>query len=216
MNQPRVNIYGFPHKGLRNGLMKLSYQLGQLNLHSQEQIKEVTDLAEELSELLRLHLRSEEEFVLPPLEAKVPGSTEHNHEDHLAMEKLENDMVSAVKNLKTQASQPALEVAYAQTNLFIREYFRHMSEEEEEINEVIWANFTDEEILQWQGQILAHLTPDQFNKWFKYIIPALQPMEQTIMLSGFKANAPAEAYQQTIESLLPLLRPEQAAHVQAI
>lgn len=214
--EQRVNIYGFPHKGLRNGLGKLSLAIGNLNTEDSEAVKEVVSLAEELSELLELHLHSEEEFVSPPLEAKVPGSTEHNHEDHEAMEALEKQMITAVKALEANPNPGTQEEAYQAINLFIREYFRHMSEEEGDMNRVIWDNFSDEDILGWQGQILSKLTPEQFFKWFKYIIPALSPFEQQIMLAGFKENAPEEAYNMTIQGLKPFVSEKQFEHIQTI
>ena len=88
--------------------------------------------------------------------------------------------------------------------------------EEGDMNRVIWENFSDQDILGWQGQILSKLTPDQFFKWFKYIIPALNPLEQQIMLGGFKENAPAEAYSATINGLKPFLNERQFNHIQSI
>ena len=216
MAQPRVNIYGFPHKGLRNGLGKLAFKLGATDVNNPAQVKEVVELAEELSVLLQLHLNAEEDYVLPPLEAKVPGSTQHNHEDHEEMKRLEHEMIDAIKVLETSPSIPALNEAYDKVNLFIREYLRHMAEEEGEMNEIIWNNFEDEQILQWQGQILSKLTPEQFFSWFKYIIPALQPHEQGIMLGGFKMNAPEEAYNGTIQGLKPFVTESQFAHISAL
>lgn len=212
----RVNIYGFPHKGLRNALGQLSFKLGNISLGSKESIAKAVEVAEEISELLKLHLHSEETHVLPPLEVKVPGSTQHNHDDHEAMEQLENDMLNKVHKLKEEPTISNATVAYNSVNMFIREYFRHMDEEEFDMNKVIWENFQDQEILEWQGKILSELTPEQFFKWFKYIIPSLMPHEQTIMLSGFKANAPAEAYRNTIEGLKPYLTSNQFNHIQSI
>lgn len=216
MSTPRVNIYGFPHKGLRNGLGQLAFKLGALDINDVEGREEVLSLTEELSVLLGLHLHAEEDYVLPPLEAKVPGSTQHNHEDHEAMEALEEEMVNAIRALKDQPNIPGLNEAYDKVNLFIREYYRHMSEEEGEMNAVIWEHFSDEEILQWQGQILSKLTPEQFFSWFKFIIPSLQPHEQAIMLGGFKMNAPAEAYKATIEGLKPFVTTKQYAHISSL
>lgn len=216
MKKERVNIYGFPHKGLRNGLGKLSLSLSNLNVNDPEEVKTTVQLARELSELLELHLNSEEEFVCPPLEAKVPGSTAHNHEDHEAMKALEHEMAAATEDLEKNPSIPAQEKAYQSVNLFIREYFRHMKEEESDMNTIIWENFTDEDILGWQGQILSKLSPEQFFKWFKYIIPALNPLEQQIMLGGFKENAPAEAYSFTINNLKPFLSSKQFNHISNI
>ncbi|MFM1807502.1 MAG: hypothetical protein RLZZ242_227 [Bacteroidota bacterium] len=214
--EPRVNIYGFPHKGLRNGLGKLSFAISSLDPNNSEEVQSVIELAKELSELLGLHLHSEEEFVTPPLEEKVPGSTQHNHDDHEAMEALEHDMMDTIKALESNPNMQTQEEAYQAVNLFIREYFRHMSEEEGDMNKNIWENFSDEDILRWQGQILSKLSPEQFFKWFKYIIPALNPFEQQIMLGGFKENAPSEAYNSTVQALKPFVTEKQFSNIQTI
>ena len=163
-----------------------------------------------------MHLHSEEDFVLQPLEAKVPGSTQHNHDDHMEMERLEHDMNNSIRKLVDAPNEMHMNIAYDKINNFIKEYFRHMSEEETDINKVLWDHFSDEEILSMQGQILAKLTPDQFFKWFKYIIPSLSQFEQSLMLGGFKGNAPAEAYNGTIKNLEPYLTPTQFAYISSL
>ena len=212
----RVNIYGFPHKGLRNALGKLSLKASAINVNNAKEINDLLALTEETSELLGLHLRAEEEFITPSLEAKIPGSTHANHEDHVEMERLEKEMVAKAHKLSRTPNLSVAAELYNHINLFIREYFRHMHDEENEMNAVIWEHFEDHEILGWQGKILAKLTPDQFFKWFKYIIPALFPEEQKIMLAGFKQNAPKEVYDSTIEGLKPFLTPNQIEHISSI
>ncbi|MHA7865453.1 hemerythrin domain-containing protein [Flagellimonas marinaquae] len=212
----RVNIYGFPHKGLRNALGKLSQALAAVNPENQDQLKEVGDLGREVSKLLNLHLHSEEQHVLPPLEAKVPKSTDHNHEDQKAMAQLEEEMLAAIEAMEAQPSIPSAENAYRHVNLFIREYFRHMDEEEIDLNTVIWEHFTDEDILGWQGNILSNISPADMATWFKYIIPALMPHEQRIMLGGFKSNVPTEVFENTIKSLEPYLTTDQNDFIQTI
>lgn len=212
----RVNIYGFPHKGIRNGLGQLSFKVGSLMLDDAQDLKACKQIADDLSELLDLHLNAEETFVAPPMEAKAPGSTEHNHEDHQEMQRLEHEMKSAVDTLMEAPNEMNLNNAYNKINHFIREYFRHMSEEEIDMNKVIWEHFSDEEVLGWQGQILSKLTPAQFFKWFKYIIPSLTQLEQRIMLGGFKENAPAEVYKETIKNLEPYLSAKQFKYISTL
>jgi hypothetical protein len=214
--KPRVNIYGFPHKGIRYGLGQLSFKVGSLIFDDKQDLKICKQIADDLSELLNLHLHSEEDFVLKPLEARAPGSTQHNHDDHMEMERLEHDMNEAIQNLLNAPDQMLMNIAYSKINNFIKEYFRHMSEEETDINKVLWEHFTDEEILGMQGQILAKLTPDQFFKWFKYIIPSLSQFEQSLMLGGFKQNAPTEAYTGTIKKLEPYVTPNQFAYISSL
>ncbi|MEJ2104390.1 MAG: hemerythrin domain-containing protein [Ignavibacteriaceae bacterium] len=212
----RVNIYGFPHKGIRYGLGQLSFKVGSLIFDDIDSLNACKEIADDFSELLDLHLHAEEDFVLQPLEARVPGSTQHNREDHLEMERLEHDMNDSIRQLVEAPNEMHLNIAYDKINNFIIEYFRHMSEEETIINKVLWDNFTDQEILGMQGQILAKLTPDQFFKWFKYIIPSLSQFEQSIMLGGFKENAPTEAYNITIKNLEPYLTPNQFAYISSL
>jgi len=37
--------------------------------------------------------------------------------------------------------------------------------------------------------------------WFKYIVPALNPFERTMIMGGFKANAPAEFFDKVLNML---------------
>ena len=60
--KPRVNIYGFPHKGIRYGLGQLSFKVGSLIFDDSEALKACKEIAGDLSELLDLHLHSEEDF----------------------------------------------------------------------------------------------------------------------------------------------------------
>ena len=52
-----------------------------------------------------------------------------------------------------------------------------------------------------------------FFKWFKYIIPALSPLEQSIMLGGFKQNAPKEVFAATIKRLKPYVSAKQCEYI---
>lgn len=216
MYSNRINIYGFPHKGLRNALGQLSFKLGNLDVENKQAMDNIANQAFEISELLKLHLHSEESHVLPPLEKEVPGSTKHNHEDHEYMEQLEKEMITQIEVLKNKPSLENARKAYQHTNLFIREYFRHMDEEETDLNQVIWKYFSDTDILEWQGKILSSLSPEQMFKWFKYIIPALSPFEQNIMLGDFKQNAPKEAYEFVINGIEPFVTETQYQHIQTI
>jgi len=105
---------------------------------------------------------------------------------------------------------------YDQLNHFLGRYFQNMEGEEGQMNKVFWDNFNDEEIAAGHGTFMSKFTPDQVFNWFKYIIPAQHPAEQNIVLGGFKANAPAEVYQGTLEALKPFLSQAQKDHVATI
>ena len=86
MNQPRMNIYGFPHKGIRIALSRLSMLAGNTDYSDTESLEKLKTLTTEIVTMLDLHRHSEEDVVLPALESKVPGSTTENVEEHVQLE----------------------------------------------------------------------------------------------------------------------------------
>ncbi len=197
----RANIYGFPHKGIRNGLSQLLLLAGKTDYTKSDSVNKLNDLTKEVLEILDLHLHSEEDVILPAVEAKVPGSAHENIEEHKALEKEVDDIAAQINTIKANPN-PAFGIAFFNAiNGFMSRYLLHMQMEENEINTIIWKTFTDEEIMAWHGQVMSTLKPDQITLWFKYIVPALNPMEQSIILGGFKMNAPPEFYQTVMDML---------------
>ena len=215
MAAPRVNIYGFPHKGLRNGLSQLMFQVSKTDVTSQASVAELKSLSSTLVELLDLHQQAEDSVVLKDLETRVPGSTTKNHADHDELYAKVAAFAAHIDGIEAGDSMAVTQQALDMVASFCSEYLMHMAEEEGEINEVIWAHFTDEEILQWQGQIMGKLTPDQKMDWFRFIVPALNPMERQIMLGGVKEVLPPEAYQGILNMLSNYMSADELAPLAA-
>lgn len=201
MTQPRMNLYGFPHKGLRNAISQFSLAAGSANFSDPGSLGALTEIAAEVFMLLELHAHSEESVVLPALEAKVPGSTADNIAEHV---QLENEIDALVKQFEGIARNPkpgADARFYANLANFHSRYLAHMAMEEDKMNELIWANFTDEELMVLHGQVMAALRPEQVLIWFKYIVPALNQFERTVIMGGLKANAPAPFFESALAML---------------
>lgn len=201
MTAPRVNIYGFPHKGLKNGLSQLWLEAGKADVSNEESVERLKALSEQLTLLLELHQQAEDEFVLPALEARAPGTTSHNAAEHDRLHQIVIDIQKQTQALNSGDAMAAVNQLFTTIGQFISDYIRHMDEEEQDMNQVIWEHFTDEEILGWQGQIMGKLTPDQKMMWFRFIVPALNPMERQIMLGGVRQNVPAAVYQGILDML---------------
>lgn len=199
MSQPRVDIYNFPHKGIRNLISQVSFMAGNTDYSNQHALDELKKKAGELILILNLHLHSEEEDLLPALEAKLAGSTRDNLEEHELLEKTVGQISDSLGKITVKAS-PIEGVQWcSMLTGFQAKYLDHMAMEESEMNPLIWNHFTDEELMGIHGKIMSKLAPEQIVLWFKYIVPALNPMERTIILSGFKANAPEEFFRQVLD-----------------
>lgn len=201
MSQPRMNIYGFSHKGLRIALSELSLLSGNTDYANPESLEKLKNLSAEICTLLDLHLHSEEDVVLPALEEKVPNSTSANIDEHEQLEKDVKSFEVQLKNITVSSAPGSGAKFYESVYNFHSKYIAHMAMEERDMNTLIWDNFTDEELMGWQGQIMSTLTPDQIMMWFKYIVPALNPFERSIIMGGFKENAPSEFFNSVLEML---------------
>ena len=73
MSQLRVDIYNVPHKGLRHLLSQVSFMAGHTDHSNQQALDELKKKTEELVLVLNLHRQSEEEDLLPALEATLAG-----------------------------------------------------------------------------------------------------------------------------------------------
>jgi len=190
MTSTRLNLFTFPHKGLRNAIAQLSRLTGQVECTDTQQLEALNSLADEVFLLLDLHANSEESVVLRALENKQPGSTTHNLSEH-------RDVEQQLGNLKKQLhilnQQPVLshsQMFYSMINNFHSAYLAHMEMEESDINELLWKNFTDKELMQLHHDVMSSLTPEQVSVWFKYIVPALNQSERLAIMNGLKEAAP--------------------------
>ena len=216
MSQPRMNIYGFPHKGIRIALSELSKLSGKIDYSNESSLNELKSITNEITMLLDLHLHSEEGVVLRALESKVPGSIHENVEEHEKLEQEVADFKAKLNEITVKSSPDLGANFYSSFSNFHSNYLAHMAMEEGEMNPIIWDNFSDQEILGWQGAIMASLTPDQTMKWFKYIVPALSPIERSMIMGGFKQNAPSEFFDATLEMLKSYMEESELLQLKAM
>lgn len=201
MQHQRVNIFTFPHKGLRNGLSQLLIKLGHADATNAEHIREIRAQAHEVIHLLHLHQEAEDSCVMQPLSQRAADTVVNCHKEHHALQQHINAIEQQIVALDVKDSPNVLAELYSDVARFFADYLKHMDNEETELNAAIWAHFDDSEILGWQEQIMAKLSLDDQLQWFKYIIPSLNAMERQILLSGVKANAPEGVFEHIIASL---------------
>ncbi|MCF7806939.1 MAG: hemerythrin domain-containing protein [Candidatus Marinimicrobia bacterium] len=201
MSQPRMNIFNFTHKGLRLALSRLTVLSGKTDVTNEASLSALKNLTKEVVNLLDIHAHAEDSIILPALEEKAPGSTARILADHKTLDKSISVFASQVAAMTPNS--PAAQSASVYTSLFnfFANYIIHMAMEEHDINRLIWEHFTDDEIMAWQGQIMAGFTPDQILSFYKYMIPALNPFEQKILLGGFKSNAPTDFFDSVMNML---------------
>ncbi|MBL8016922.1 MAG: hypothetical protein JNK43_06605 [Ignavibacteria bacterium] len=193
----RVKLFEAAHKGLRSALAQFSFRLGKCDFNNPQQVSELHLLGRDLFMMLTTHANDENSIILAELEAKLPGASKHDMDDHRrletdqgAIEKL-LDELNEMSGKEQDASGMGAEL-YMKFSKFHGEYLLHTVEEESETQRLLWENFTDEELHGMRGRIIGKFTPLIFEKWQSYIMPAITQSDLLMMLGGMKANAPAQ------------------------
>ncbi len=208
---PRVSLITTPHKGIRNFLSQLSLQAGSTDYSKREAVQELKQRFEEIGLLLEEHAASENNFILPALEARVPGSTAHDEADHEELHQLQDSLLAQLNHILDSGAtgQEAQQLGYAFYQGLSRlhaGHLEHMLEEETGTQVLMWQHFTDEEMMQVHGQVIRSIAPPVMLAWMKYILPAQTSAERVQLLGGLQANAPEPFFLQVMEvakSVLP-------------
>lgn len=198
-----------PHKGLRNALSQFSLLAGRTQYDNIDSIQKLKQLGSEVFHLLRDHTQTEEKFILKPLEDRVPGAAASDSADHKILDAHEFLLEQKLASFDGTQSDEEGHEFYLKFTEFHSEYLEHIAEEDRVTEKMMQAHFTDEELIGHQVQIMQEMDFKTLLLWFKYIVPARRSEENKQVLTAFKANAPAEAYEAAKATILSVVTPEE-------
>lgn len=198
-----------PHKGLRNALSQFSLLAGKTQYDNIASVQKLKDLGNDVFHLLHDHTQTEENFILKPLEEKVPGSASGDSADHQILNALEEALEQKLASFNGTQSDEEGHEFYLQFTEFHSEYLEHIAEEDRVTEVMMQQNFTDEELIEHQVQIMQQMDFKTLLLWFKFIVPARRSSENKQVLTAFKANAPAEAYEAAKATILQVVSTEE-------
>lgn len=197
----RHDLYAHIHKALRLFMMDTLQRLGRVD------IDDPLDLAVALAQLDALldaaahHVEKENGFIHPAIEARRAGASaaiEVEHDDHL-------DTIATLRAegaaLRALPSPAAAHRLYRRLASFVGHNFEHMAVEESRHNQALWAAYTDEELQELHGRILASIPPRQMSETLRWMIPALTPAERADVVRGL----PPEVQGPVLAAARPLL-----------
>lgn len=202
-----------PHKGIRNAFSQLIHLAGKTDYNDRRQVEKLYNLGKETFHFLHCHARDENEVTLAALEARAPGASAHDMEDHERIEARQLDLEQALEEIHNTAQQGGLSAKvswfYGSLLDFWSDYLKHMAEEETVTQHLLWKHFSDEELAEHRRQIIGRLEPETLVMMLKYIAPALAPAERHGLLKGMKMNAPGPFFEAVNSELQKVLDEEE-------
>jgi hypothetical protein len=198
-----------PHKGLRNALSQFSLLAGKTQYSDIKSVQKLKDLGHEVFHLLRDHTNTEEKFILKPLGEKLPETVLTDYDDHQILNVLELSLEKKLETFNGKQSDEEGHEFYLQFTEFHSKYLEHIAEEDRDTEYLMQKYFTDEALISHQIQIMQQMDFKTLLLWFKYIVPARRISENKQVLTSFKANAPANVYDQVKEINLKVVSAEE-------
>ena len=205
---PRVDLYAGIHKALRALMADTLLAVGRMDSEDALERAQVTQRVLELLDFCRSHLRHENDFIHPALEARAPGASgkiAHEHEEHLQAIVALADQATALLQCEPAARPAAALALYRALSLFIAHNFEHMHVEETAHNAVLWARYTDAELIDLHNALVASILPAEMMYVLRWMVPFMNPAERAAMLGDMRDHAPAPAFAAALEVVRPHL-----------
>src|SRR5262245_43976360 len=146
---PRHQMFRKIHKGLRHAMAETLVIVGRTDTANAAAITHAMTAVRGLLTLCRTHLHSENQFIHPAMEARLPGSSRSTADEHLDHERAFDTLsadVLAIERSEAEARSAALATLYQRLALFVADNYTHMFEEETHNQSVLWEHYTDQEL----------------------------------------------------------------------
>jgi hypothetical protein len=205
---PRVDMYSGIHKALRALMADTLLAVGRMDCDDALERAQTVQRVQELLGFCANHLRHENEFVHTAIEARATGASEaiaHEHDEHLQHIGQLSKAAAYVLDCGLVERPAAVQRLYRELALFVADNFQHMHVEETAHNAVLWARYTDAELMAIHDALVASIPPDEMMGIARWLVPFMNPPERLALLDGIRAKAPVPAFQAILDTVRPHL-----------
>ena len=203
-----VDIYRRIHKALRACIGDTLIRVGQVDTADAQQVAAVLAHVRTMANFCAGHLEHENRFVHPAIEARFPGAsrpTVREHEHHASACRKLLALTAVAEQAKPNECEALIGQLYRDLALFMADNLVHMNAEETENNMILWATHSDAELLAIEQAIVGSLSAEEKAISMRWMIPALNPRERTVVMRGVQRTVPLHIFEGMLEGLRPLL-----------
>ena len=203
---PRFDMYGPIHKALRSFMCDTLLRAGRMDVNDAAERDATLDQVDALLAFCLDHLERENAFLHTAIEARRPAGsarTADEHVEHIETISTLRDETAALRGAASPAQAMLAHRLYHHLSLFVAENLQHMHIEETANNAALWALYSDAELHEIHGRLLAGIPPAKELLVARWMIPALNPMERAVILGHAKTLMPPEAFLGILAHLQP-------------
>ena len=202
MAQQRHEMFRPIHKAIRHTMYTTAHDLSVADFQDKPLADGALASLESTISLLVLHAGHEETYVLPALDERAPGFIESFEKDHgndertfAELRRLSNEVGNASGERKSELGNEI----YDLYNQFVGTMVDHLYREEHELQQALWDNFTDEELVAIEHSIDASVAPDVMGQFLTQMCASFNPDDLVSMLGAMKGGMPPEMFQGVVQ-----------------
>ena len=216
----RYDSYLPVHKALRALAADTLVKLGKLDPDDDDETRSVLAQVRQAIEFGQMHLAKEETFVHPAMEARAPGSTQRAAADHVSHSGAFERILAACRDVEASRGKARAAAAlclYRRYAVLMAEDLVHMNTEETENNAVLWATYTDAELVDLTDRLVGSIPGDVLARYVRWMVTANAPRDRAKLLADIRRKAPAHGFAMLLDGVLPhLSEPERQKLLQAL
>lgn len=204
MAQPRFDVYGAVHKGIRSLMTELMFELGKTNVNNASELTTLGEKLRYLWDILKVHAQGEEEFIFPHLKKEDKAFHMKLKRAH---EKFEEDAGNFREDFKELLGidvgdagiQEKITKFTKRYNTFVSEYFSHMQDEELQANPILWKLLDDKGLMEILSNMSQIPTAELREYLLPYLMRATNPAERVGVLMGMKMSMSESVFNRTLD-----------------
>ena len=212
----RQKPYRNIHKALRAAMTKTLTTVSQTDPYEPAERLAAAAAVDDLIHACANHLDHEMTFIHPVLRERGLETVHAFDDDHES----QKDVMVRIRSLAETArkatpasAREAFYQLYLELSAFIGHNFEHMAEEETLLTEALWRHFSDQEILEIEGRIVASLPPQEAAWSIEWMSKSLNHPELVELLSGMKAVMPPPVFEGVLGLVRGHVKPASAARL---
>ena len=211
--EQRYNIFKRTHKGLRSMLFDAGARIQQADFTKTKQTEAATEAVKQTTRSFLYHLGKEDNILYhsvvlyaPYIVAMIEQTNAKDEKLALSVEKIiegYNDL-----NSKNEMIAFGLELQAAFFE-FTAAVLQHMNKEETVVNELLWSNYTDKQLVALEVEILKQSTPEACTWYTGKILKELNNTEIIVWINGIAEHASSNIIEKlisTTQRVLPIDR----------
>lgn len=214
----RLDLFQSVHKGLRLALADLTCRMGATDFTDPQAAAEIARQLDLVTAFCTDHKQAEDALILPALLTRLSGSLPSiatAHEDQARhIEELRATGAALVEG--PASTRPVVgRTLYLHFSAFAGENLVHMTEEEQVLSPLFERLFTDEEVREIHGKVMAYLPQEAHARGAPFILRALNRPERIGLVTGALATMPRAAVLGLVEVVRPALPADDLADLLA-